>query len=399
MSIKFYKRIKAYIKNIFYLKRKFIVEFISLEEMKNNNLIKKINIAPELKVQCSLPQDNHFIKKNDYSINAINAYLLKDVFICPDITAFLDSQKKKLFYEKWDYNNSALYSTSFLQDHDDNYAKILNVEECCINYPQAIFLGGTFTFNYYHFLLEIIAKTEFLNEIPNSKNIPIVMDSVIKKNKNLHEIAKIFTKNRDILFLDSKKLYKIPEIWHITSPNYTIPNVRLNNKFKPEYTKINPNSIKYLRSTLLSKFNINSNKLLKYDKVFIRRKSKSRQYNEEEILLIAEKYGFQGIYFEDLNIHEQMYIFQESKYIIGPSGAAWTNLIYASPKTKALCWVNQLAKSFTGFSTIAAIVGADLHYFFYEVINETDNVFDIHSNYHLSLSFFEEKLQNFLELK
>lgn len=60
-------------------------------------------------------------------------------------------------------------------------------------------------------------------------------------------------------------------------------------------------------------------------------------------------FGFTFVYMEDLSFCEQVSLMAQAEIIVGPTGAAWTNIIFASPGTKALCWMARDAETFPVF--------------------------------------------------
>ena len=129
----------------------------------------------------------------------------------------------------------------------------------------------------------------------------------------------------------------------------------------------------------------------KVEKVFIARKSQFRKYNEAEIIKVAKDFGFQEVFFEDLNIHEQIFMVQNAKYITGPSGAAWTNLLFADSNAKGLTWLSSVWGDFSVYSTMAKIIGFDLNYYIYPQVTE-----DFHEDYILNPKIFAQHLKTLL---
>ena len=58
--------------------------------------------------------------------------------------------------------------------------------------------------------------------------------------------------------------------------------------------------------------------------------------------------------------------------IAGPTGGAWTNLIYAQKGTKALCWMTSQYGDFPCFSSLAIYSGVEMRYL--PVIEETSGL-------------------------
>ena len=95
-----------------------------------------------------------------------------------------------------------------------------------------------------------------------------------------------------------------------------------------------------------------------------------------------EEQGFTPLYLEEFSFLEQVKIFNQAQFIVGPSGAAWTNIIFCQSNIKALSWLPEQISDFSVFSTLAHLSKCDLRFVFTEA-NTADQV---HSNYHVDLT-------------
>ena len=69
---------------------------------------------------------------------------------------------------------------------------------------------------------------------------------------------------------------------------------------------------------------------------------------------------------EDLSVEKQVNLMNHAEWIVGPTGAAWANLIFCQAGVKCLCWMAKEYGEFSVFSTIAGLVGAELRYITYD---------------------------------
>lgn len=67
--------------------------------------------------------------------------------------------------------------------------------------------------------------------------------------------------------------------------------------------------------------------------IYISRKGRRKLINEEEIILILKQFNFTIIEDKPRSVSEQMSIFNNSQIIIGPHGAAFTNILWCKPQT------------------------------------------------------------------
>jgi capsular polysaccharide biosynthesis protein len=93
-----------------------------------------------------------------------------------------------------------------------------------------------------------------------------------------------------------------------------------------------------VKQKILSSFKyVDTNPTFSYPKrIAISRVSSStrRWINEGECMQLLSSQGFHSVILENMNLLDQINIFRNADIILGPHGAGFTNLIFASPTTK-----------------------------------------------------------------
>ena len=233
---------------------------------------------------------------------------------------------------------------------------------------KGIFLGGNGSFNYYHWVIEILSKFQFISALPSCyANYPLLISEDVELVSTFKETVDFFAENHSIVILKKENSYIVDNLIYIDSPSNLPFNLRNGNVFDLSYVRLNGGSINYIRTAVLAKIEscLCSNKL--YSKhIYMGRKGGRRNYNESEIFMYLEKYGFEKVYMEDLSFQEQVAVVHNADWIVGPTGAAWTNLIFCQSGTKGLCWMAEEYGDFSAYSTIARLVGVDLRYVTYK---------------------------------
>lgn len=389
------KRKKYKITKLFVKQKALIVDFLPLQNISANFCSTKITVADKKKAITYLPKK---IGESQTKITVdrpeIIAYQLQNVLATGDSSQFLTPDKETVYYEKLHDGDGLgiMYNHKNIYFHSLTLAKIKNYPEKKWK-GEYLYFGGLFTFNYYHFLIEILAKVQFLSQIPNNQNLTIILDQSVQENNNLQALADFFFKDHRKVYLDNSFYHHFEKLWYITTPNPTVPNVTEGLKYEASFTKIDSDAIAYLRKVCLENFDANQVSVKPFNKIFIGRKSELRKYNEPELLHIAEKYGFQAVYFEDLNIHEQIFMLQNADFIVGASGAAWTNLLFAKAGSKGLTWLGTVWGDFAIFATLARLSDFDLNY-----IRNQNTTLTFHEDYTIDGNFFEEQLLQLLKL-
>lgn len=386
-------RKKYYLKSFIRKAKRLVTDFLPLESADKSIIVSEKTILTAKESENFLPKRaGEKQEKILTPINAVKVYELANVYCISNSTFLLNLKKDKIFYEKWhdDQRIHYVYHTTNLLQNAVTLAKVQNQKSIKLQ-EEAIFLGGIFTFNYYHFVLEILSKTEFFNEIPDYRNKVVILDEAVSQNENMRMLLSFFVKENKVRFVDHKTYFNFKKLWHITSPNYTMPNIVTGEKYEAGFSKFTPSSVEYLRKTCLENLDLAQVNTEKVEKVFIARKSQFRKYNEAEIIEVAKNFGFREVFFEDLNIHEQIFTVQNAKYIIGPSGAAWTNLLFTDSNAKGLTWLSSVWGDFSVYSTMARIIGFDLNYYIYPQVTE-----DFHEDYILNPEEFAKHLKTLL---
>lgn len=183
--------------------------------------------------------------------------------------------------------------------------------------------------NYFHWLFDILPKI-------------IITKSLIKLNKidyfYMPELQKFQKRTLSLLGIRDYKIINSKRNKHLEATKILIPD-------HPWYFKgtifNEANSIpgwivKWLRKSFL-KFKRKEKKSLK---IFIDRSeskySHCKLINNDEIKKFLSKKGFKILQTGSLDFLKQVELFNNAKFVIGPHGAAFSNLVFCKPKTNVI---------------------------------------------------------------
>ena len=102
-----------------------------------------------------------------------------------------------------------------------------------------------------------------------------------------------------------------------------------------------------------------------------------------------ENYGFIKIFPEEMSAKEQIKLFDSAEMVVGPNGAAWSNIVFANNKTKALCWAPKLNNSNAVFQNLADVFDVELRFIEFETEYLNWEEFCNNGQYCLKRNFFE----------
>jgi hypothetical protein len=232
-----------------------------------------------------------------------------------------------------------------------------------------VFLCGSHGPNWYHVLIEILPILLLIERLPNAyKNFPILVSENVLKYATSKEVFSRLLGKRDFITMERGFSYKIGTCVYVESPVLGPAKVAGKMAALPEEQHFRKDVMLEFKNRLISTFS--RDELTKRDseptKIFLARHSHSvRSYNQEEVFGIFETYGFEQVYCEDLTLAEQIRLFKHAQWVAGPTGAAWSNLLFCNPKTKGLCLTPEYVNStFACFSNIAHAFEVDLNYYF-----------------------------------
>lgn len=332
--------------------------------------------------------------KEEVQVPEVNFYKFTDAIVSDDSTSVIVSDKIILERSPNVNISSSNFSSGQLAEHNNSKA-LVHISEI-VKLDKGLFISGNGCANYFHWLIEILPKLEFLPLLDEQyKNYPLLISSKVKEIPTFKEALDLLFLKNPIIYLDRLFSYQVKHLGYITTPNMSIYNLRGTTSYEPRHFFINNSSIQFLRKTYL----IQSTYKKSPSKIYFARKNKRRKFNDGEVRQLIESFGFKTIYMEDFSFIDQVNLMRNAEYIIGPSGASWTNIIFCEKAVKALCWHHPLAANFSGFSHFASLIGVQLDYIIVnnsEAQNTSDNY---SSSYHIDINIIERWLDENLKEK
>jgi hypothetical protein len=257
-------------------------------------------------------------------------------------------------------------------------------------FDKAIFLGGDGASNWYHFVLECASKAYLLRFLPEEyQDYPVILPIEALTVESYNTVARALLPNK--LFLCPKKgtaqvgeLVVLDEVSQGPFNLYDGQWPKLTDYWQHEDTLLAMFS--ELRSALLQPgqaFNQSR-------RLFIIRPETRRNYNQAALLKIAQKYDFEPVSPETLPLAKQAQIYAEASHVIGASGAAWTNMIFAPKPFKALTWLPAQYSNFCSYAMLANLMGHELRYLTCQPEWDIKSTSEAYAEpYRVSLSEFE----------
>lgn len=253
--------------------------------------------------------------------------------------------------------------------------------------------------NWYHWLVEYLPLVHLSKKLPSDfDDYPLLLPTTILKIPQFKQSLDLVSTDRKVKFLDGtyyciESLLQVDKL--VTEPIFMRPGETLS---KDDYA-FRPSSLMEYRDTILSSAQhdcgvepISSNR-----KIFLARSNNSRPYNQDEIIDIVGQYDFAIVFPETLSFQQQVELYSNARFLVGPSGAAFANSLFCAKGTRMLSWLLPQYAEFCSFSNIAYTIGAELRYMFVEPTHEVKNPVDaFNASYRVNPIEFEKALRTML---
>lgn len=235
-------------------------------------------------------------------------------------------------------------------------------------YEEGINLCGIAATNYYHFTVEILSRMYYVEKTNISPDVPILLDASVKKCPTLLDLLHYITK-REVIWVEDGEEVFIKKIIHPSMNTWLPFNVKHKRQFFISDNAIAESGVEYLRKCTAS---IQRNPKWVGKKIFISRKNSEikRIINEDKLGELFEEAGYVTVAPEKLSFVEQVQLFKSAGTIVGASGAALTNLVYAEKSTVVGCIIPE-EYTFCVYATIAKYVGCNMLFYNAEITKNT----------------------------
>ncbi|MEO3678958.1 glycosyltransferase 61 family protein [Rheinheimera sp. FR7-31] len=260
--------------------------------------------------------------------------------------------------------SKADYAGGQIVCHSEHRA-LVRVADKPTQLPKGILINGVSETNYYHWLLETLTQLHYVQQLsPVFAELPILISAHAKKIAAIREILDAIQLKRPVIYLQSAVSYLVGDLYLLTSPCFFVTHFRKDAWCQLEDYYADTDALNFVRNAGLKvsgATSIEGNS----KKVFLARKQSLRAYNQQQIWQVLETHGFSEVYMEDLSFAQQVALINQAEFIVGPTGAAWSNLLFAKSGCRALCWMPEEFGDFACFSHLAQVYGVQLDYILY----------------------------------
>ncbi|WP_044411479.1 glycosyltransferase family 61 protein [Thiomicrospira microaerophila] len=250
---------------------------------------------------------------------------------------------------------------------------------------RALFVGGNGAHNFYHWLLEIFAKFGYLDALAEHLDgeVSLLLPQEVADTGNFLTCLRLLPASwrARIVFLPVGKMACVSDLYTLSAPNNVLFNT-VGRGLSLRFFYYRLDSVLWVREAILREALSEDWGLAPLDRLFLaRRRGSARGYNQEAVSACLVAHGFHPVYMEEYSLWQQAWLFFHARHIVGASGAAWTNVVFANPKMVGLSWLPAHLMDFAAFSSLARYVGCDLR-FLATAVDEPDY---LHSSYRVDV--------------
>lgn len=228
---------------------------------------------------------------------------------------------------------------------------------------EGILIGGAGAFNWYHFVIECLPKAWLLKKLPAEYGkLPLIVPEECRRIPSFASALSIFSAGHPLHYL---RYGEYAEVKHLV----VIEEVSVGpfNLVAGEWPRIDDYSqhenimrqfLSEFRFQVLGKGCNSSGE----SKIYLSRPTVRRNYNQDELLEIAKKYGFVPVNPESLSLEEQAKIFADATAVVGPSGAAWVGMVFCNRPFLGLSWLPVGYRHFCSYSALGNMLGHRINF-------------------------------------
>ena len=245
--------------------------------------------------------------------------------------------------------------------------------------------------NYYHWMIECLPRLSFIDSIPC--NIPLLVDGNLPEQ--FYESLNLLSKRNIVKIPDNKsllvkKLY-YPSQLSVIKDNYNKMDITSD-------ILISHNAVIFLRERVFEALNIKENINLErgaYRKIYISRRNiafrKILNINQVEKFFLSK--GFEIVSPENLSFESQVRLFSQSQIIIGQSGAAITNFIFAPKCANILILTSDAPnRNLQAFNILSDALNLNMQYLSGKC-KDINPDYIPHSDFYIDIELLEQYLE------
>lgn len=248
--------------------------------------------------------------------------------------------------------------------HLDNHLLLRATHTDQAPVKEGIWLAGQSSGNYYHWLVEFLPRLKTIEEHPEYRGLPLIVDAGL--HENLIECLRRLAPERELVPLRAQHRYRFERLVVPSSLNWLPHDFRRDAVALPQDFAFTPPAIDYLRSRLAG---LEEKSVAGRRRLYIVRRNPAyrRLINDDEVERFFLSRGFESVCPDDMSLAEQIETFSRAEVIAGPTGAGFANMVFA-PRDATVIILYYAGVPHQYFSSLGSSIGQRVVYVFGEPV-------------------------------
>lgn len=221
-----------------------------------------------------------------------------------------------------------------------------------------VYVGSFAPDNWYHWLVETLPRVWLLKELPERlQHAPLLIPQTSLQIKSMRSSLDALIDGRRVIPLWAEsEIFARRLVW--IDGMFSMKHHAVYSSGTIDHSScFHESGMQAFRNDLMAR--VRTVKTMHFPKrVFLDRDIRKRPYNRDQILAIAVARDFRAVDPSVLTFAEQVALFNGASTIIGPTGGAWANLLFAGPWATGLYWTPRDFSLGQAWPSLAALSGA-----------------------------------------
>jgi hypothetical protein len=242
-------------------------------------------------------------------------------------------------------------------------AILRRINDPIFSLPSALFLGGRGSDNWYHFLVEIAPRLMLRGEFPAElQEFPLLVPEATLAAAPSRQLLNLLAPDAEVIPLPTGRAVSVRTLLWVDVPLRSAYKLNHWVEIRPEHEAIDPFFYREFREHVLQLLQLSINPGSGPPVFLDRGPRDARPYNRYEILSLAARHGFTPVDLGSLDLSAQLQTVLGASALLGPHGAAWSNILFAAEGACALSLtpIDRRITGFSGFQNLAAVAGVRL---------------------------------------
>ncbi|WP_377278852.1 glycosyltransferase family 61 protein [Rhizobium sp. R86522] len=372
---------------------------VSFSQYQEPQALASVKLLDAVSVKTDVPtvlpvKDQHFVSRQEgYDIPDVTVRVMDQGTISGGTNLLQFANKvvcHDLFDLKRDYTSEELHGRALISVRKSKL-RFRSRDLTPLRLPEAAPFVDACAPNYAHWLTEVLPRLALFCTNRHFSGIPIVIDSGLHDNI-LESIAFFTAESREIYALPIGRSITAEKVY-VTSATGYVPFERRSGSGAHGHSqgRFHPAAFALIRNVVIP-VAVSETTTQEFSKIYIRRNSGTRRVlNSSELEQALVERGYAIIEPEKLNFIDQVKIFARAKTIVGSSGAALANIIFANTSANIYIMIGRhQGTSFWYWQNIATAVGCGVNYVFGEI--EATAGAAIHADFRIDIPQFLSEL-------